>query len=91
MSPAHSLWIAIMLQRSLPHAVFLVCLSALSRDRRAGEMKPGPPSSTVRQDGTGYQLLRDGKPYVIRGAGGRVVSRGTQGGGRQLDPDLGRG
>ena len=60
-----------MLQRTAPHAVFLVCVTALRVIAAQGD-EIRPSVVKVRRDGTGYHLERDGKPYVIRGAGGRV-------------------
>ena len=49
-----------------------------------------PSVVKVQKDEAGYHLLRDGKPYVIKGGGGDVP-RNPQGGGRELVADLGRG
>jgi hypothetical protein len=71
MSPRRSAGFLILPRPTLAHAVLLACLSGLV----AGAARAGGAAPTVvkvERDETGYHLLRDGKPYVIKGGGGRV-------------------
>ena len=58
-------------RRTVAHTVVLALLSGLYPvAAQAGE--GGPTVVKVQRDATGYHLLRDGRPYVIKGGGGRV-------------------
>src|SRR5271166_5598368 len=71
MSPLRSTGVLILQRRTLAHAVVLAYLSGpWSVAAQAGENKPAVVK--VQRDGTGYNLLRDGRSYVIKGGGGRV-------------------
>ena len=48
--------------RTIPALVALICLSSLAQAQ--------PTVTRVEQTGQGYVLLRDGKPYAVKGAGG---------------------
>src|SRR5258708_5722394 len=71
MSPRRSIGVLMLSRRSVAHAVLLAFLSepcpvaAQSSGRTPTVVK-------VQKDETGYHLLRDGRPYVIKGGGGRV-------------------
>ena len=56
---------------TVAHAVILAILSGLCpvAARAGGGM---PTVVKVQRDETGYHLLRDGRPYTIKGGGGRV-------------------
>jgi Glycosyl hydrolases family 2, TIM barrel domain len=58
-------------RRIAAHAVILASLSGLY-PVAAQDGGGGPTVVKVQRDGTGYQLLRDGRPYVIKGGGGRM-------------------
>jgi hypothetical protein len=51
-------------------SVHLVLLSPRAGHAREGEARPSIVK--VRKDSAGYHLERDGRPYVIKGGGGRV-------------------
>ncbi len=71
MSPRRLTGVLILPRRSVAHAVniaFLcgICpLAALAGEGTSTVVK-------VQKDDTGYHLLRDGRPYVIKGGGGRT-------------------
>ncbi len=71
MSPRRSTGVLILPRRTVAHAVILAFLSGLCPV--AAQAGGGTPTVVkVQRDETGYHLLRDGKPYVIKGGGGRV-------------------
>jgi hypothetical protein len=71
MSPRRSTGVLIMSRRSVAHAVLLAFLSEPCPV--AAQSSGGTPTVVkVQRDETGYHLLRDGKPYLIKGGGGRV-------------------
>jgi hypothetical protein len=71
MSPPRSTGFLILPRRAVPLAIILGFLS--QRDPVAARAGEGMPTVVkVQRNESGYQLLRDGKPYVIKGAGGRV-------------------
>lgn len=58
-------------RRAIAQAIIIVFLSGLCPI--AAQAGGGTPTVVkVQRDETGYHLVRDGKPYVIKGAGGRV-------------------
>src|SRR5271166_46890 len=84
MSPLRSTGVLILQRRTLAHAVVLAYLSGpwSVAAQAGGDM---PTVVKVQKDGTGYNLLRDGKPYVIKGGGGRVYLEALkQAGGNSL-------
>jgi hypothetical protein len=60
-----------MLQTTRVHALLAALLAGLCPIPARGADAP-PSVVTVRKDGSGYHLERDGKPYVIKGGGGRM-------------------
>ena len=71
MSPHRSTGVLILPRRTVAHAVILAFLSGLCPV--AAQAGGGMPTVVkVQRDETGYHLLRDGRPYMIKGGGGRV-------------------
>jgi hypothetical protein len=71
MSPRCSTRVLNLPQRTVAHAVTLAFFCGLAPV--AAQAGAGTPTVVkVQRDPTGYQLLRDGRPYVIKGAGGRM-------------------
>ena len=71
MSPRRSTGVLILPRRTVAHAVILAFLSGLCPV--AAQAGGGMPTVVkVQRDETGYHLLRDGRPYMIKGGGGRV-------------------
>ncbi len=71
MSPHGPAGVLILPRITAAHAVILAILSGpFPVAARAGEGMPTVVK--VQKDETGYHLLRDGRPYTIKGGGGRV-------------------
>ena len=71
MSSLRSTGVLILQRRTFVQAVVLAYLSGLWPIAvQAGEDMPTVVK--IQREGTGYNLLRDGRPYVIKGGGGRL-------------------
>ena len=71
MSPRRSTGVLILTCKTVAFAVMLAFPFGLCPV--AAQSKGGMPAVVkVQRDKTGYHLLRDGRPYVIKGGGGRV-------------------
>ncbi len=71
MKPRRCTGVLILPRRIAARAVTLAFLFGLCR-LAAGAGGGTPSVVKVERDSSGYHLLRDGRPYVIKGAGGRV-------------------
>ena len=71
MCPHRSARVLIVTRGLVAHAVAIAVMSGPCPVSRAiGQRKP--TVVRVQKDEAGYQLLRDGRPYTIKGGGGRV-------------------
>jgi hypothetical protein len=71
MSSRRSIGVSILPPRTVPHAVALAFFAGLF-PVGVKSAEYAPTVVKIQKDETGYHLLRDGRPYVIKGGGGRT-------------------